>query len=527
MPSTKTDSTQLPTIKLDTTLTELYKLASPRSSNKHLAHIHSLANCCVALGPHVPRNKKFIYQDGVFASTPLGDLKLSNTNFRRSLSIKYMSIVPQRDTFISGDSTVIFFDIDSNEIQQTAHSRQEIETTMAVLEMSQKPRLIHCPGPHIIPQKESSIDLIASFKVAIDGLEGHHYSLDVDLEKHWFVNSKAALAGSGLPAPRTEVIEVDGYPIPAKNCCDVCRTAESDYEEEDILTIVPNDCKGPRGGWIRERERGIVSAIATRCIPFVLKTQQTFGGCGTWIIRDEKQRDRLLNDILRDDGVIRRILSQVNDSNHHLHPGHMILSDFVKDVIGNYGVTFFVTDTGEVIFMGVSEQIFAGDSKSWTGNIINYEKQYTLRGMLKPVMEQTAQWLSKEHGYHGPVGMDILKTNTVGDTDSEKGGHPTLQIVDLNVRVSGSMSLPLLKSHFTSRGLHCASISMLTMKHDRWAFIARWKGEFEAGHMVILSWYYDQKTDMSQGSIVAGGENETRLHEIMEKVHRTAEHAFF
>lgn len=527
MPFPKRGDTQLPTIKLDTTLTELYKLASPRSSNKHLAHIHSLANCGVALGSYVPRNKKFLYQDGNFVNTPLGDLESSNADFRRSLSIKYLSIIPQRDAFISGDSSVILFDIDSDEIEQTAHGRQEVEATMAVLERSQKPRFLHCPGPHFIPREESRIDAIASVKVAIDGLEGHEYPLNVELEKHWFVNSKAALAGSGLPAPRTEVIEVDGYPSLAKDCCDVCRAAELDHDDEDILAIVPNNCEGPRGDWVREREQRIFSAIAARCTPFVLKTQQTFGGSGTWIVRNEQQRDQLLNDISRDDGVIRRILSQVNDSNQHLHPGHMILSDYVKDVIGNYGITLFVTDTGDVIFMGVAEQLFASDGKSWTGNVINYEKQCALRERLKSVMEQTAQWLSKEHGYHGPVGIDILEAKTVSDADSQNGEHPELQIVDLNVRVSGSMSLPLLKSHFTSRGLHCASISMVTMKHGRWDFIARWKDEFESGRMVIISWHYDQETDISLGSVVVGGENEARLHEIIEKVHRTTKHVTF
>ncbi|ROV91364.1 hypothetical protein VMCG_09707 [Cytospora schulzeri] len=392
---------------------------------------------------------------------------------------------------------------------------------MAVLERSQRPQILHCPGPENLPLKETSIDVIAGFKIAIDGLEGHHYPLDVELEKHWFVNSKAALAGSGLPAPRTEVIEVDGYPTPARDCCDICRAAESDHDDDDILTIVPYDCKGPRGDWVREGEQKIISAIAARCTPFVLKSQQTFGGSGTWIINDVQQRNQILNEISRDDGVIRRILSQVNDGNHHLQPGSMILSECVKDIIGNYGVTLFVTDTGDVIFMGVAEQLFASDGKAWTGSIINYEKQGMLQERLKPVMEQTAQWLSKGQGYHGPVGIDILETEMVGDTARHNGERPPLQIVDLNVRVAGSMSLPLLKSHFTSRGLQCASVSMVTMRHGRPEFIARWKDDFESGRMIIISWYYDPGTNTSLGSIVVGGEDENILHEIIEKVHRT------
>lgn len=159
-----------------------------------------------------------------------------------------------------------------------------------------------------------------------------------------------------------------------------------------------------------------------------------------------------------------------------------MLSNLVKDPTGNYGATFFVTETGEVIFMGVEEQMLASDGTAWTGSIINYEKQGALRERLQPLMEQTAQWLSKEHDYHGTVGIVVLETRAMA-TDSHEGKHPILQIVDLNVRVSGSISLPLLKTQFTRRELHCASVSMVTMRHDRQDFIARWKEEFESGRM--------------------------------------------
>lgn len=528
MPTAKEVAPRLPTIKLDTTLTELYKLARPRNSDKNLAHIYALANCGVPLGSHVARNKKFLYQDGDFINTSLRDLASNNTDLRRLASIKYLSIIPQRDAFITGDSSVIFFDIDADKTQQTAHGREEVESTMAVLDKSQNPQLLHCPGPHNLPLKDSGIDLIVGVKAAIDGLEGHDYSLNMDLEKHWLVNSKAALAGSGLPTPPTEVIEVDGYPAPARDCCDVCRTAES-ANGEDILSVVPRSCKGPRGNWVMQKEQNIVSAIAARRTPFVLKSQQTFSGSGTWIVSDAPQRERLLSDIARDDGFIRRILSQVNIDNHHLQPGSMILSDCVPDLLGNFGITFFATDTGDVIFMGVTEQQIASDGKAWTGSVINYEKQGEPREKFSPLMEQTAQWLSQRHGYHGPVGIDILESKMVGesDTDSEEGDRSTLQIVDLNVRVSGSMPLPLLKSHFTSRGLHCASVSMVMMRDGRWEFISRWRQEFESGQLLILSWYYDQGTNTSLGSIAIGGKDDAMLHDIMEKVHRITEHVSF
>ncbi|KUI72774.1 hypothetical protein VM1G_08185 [Cytospora mali] len=117
-------------------------------------------------------NRKFLYQDGDFVNTPLRDLSSNYEDVRRSLSTKYLSIVPQQDAFISGDSSVVFFDIDPDDTQRTAHGRQEAGTTMGVLEKSQKPRLLHCHGAQSLPLQEPGIDLIAGIKVAIDVLEG-------------------------------------------------------------------------------------------------------------------------------------------------------------------------------------------------------------------------------------------------------------------------------------------------------------------------------------------------------------------
>lgn len=81
----------------------------------------------------------------------------------------------------------------------------------------------------------------------------------------------------------------------------------------------------------------------------------------------------------RDDRVIRRLCFQVNADNNNLQPGFMVLSVCVEDILGKFGVTFFATDTGNVIFLDVSEQLLASDGKAWTGSIINYENQ----GMLQ------------------------------------------------------------------------------------------------------------------------------------------------
>lgn len=242
---------KLPTVKLDTTLAELYKQASPEGAQTRLAHVHRMVSCGLDLGASLPRNKKFIYQDGPFNTVPISHLTAGNAGLRRSLATKYLGLIAQRDAFISGDDVVVFFHIDQSPGQR-AHDREEARDTMAVLGVEQRPELVFCPGPSKIPIRQHGIGRIA-YKCALDELDG--YPLAMDLETHWFLNSKAALAWSGLPTPRTGIIEAIGH-CPAKEaCCEAC-TAENNGSP-----FVPVGCTGPRSAWLREQTDRVISAI--------------------------------------------------------------------------------------------------------------------------------------------------------------------------------------------------------------------------------------------------------------------------
>jgi hypothetical protein len=117
--------------------------------------------------------------------------------------------------------------------------------------------------------------------------------------------------------------------------------------------------------------------------------------------------------------------------------------------------------------------------------------------------------------YVGFVGADVLVTGEGGAGGNEEGG---LFVVDVNVRTTGSLTLPLLRGHFTERGLMCASTFAIVVRGGRRGFIARWRRWFEEGRMVILGWYEDPWTGMSSGSVVVGGEDRRRLGELMRAV---------
>jgi hypothetical protein len=509
---------ELPTIRLDTTLAELYKRPDPSASSQRIGFVFTGVNSALDLTDSFPRNEKFLYQDSPFNTLPTKKLvRSTSASLQRSLATKYLSLTAQRDAFIAGPASsaaVICFPVDAADPD---HSRREAEATMSVLDPSQKPELVFCPGPTDIPPlKELKVDRIAC-KVVLDGLEG--LPLTVPLETTWYLNSKAALADSRLPTPRMVVVEVNGFCAKASGCCEVC------IKDGAGTHFVPVDCLGARGNWINEEEQRILDAVRLKPIPFVLKNQQTFGGAGTWVVNSEEDKTDLLEVLSGKDGVLRKMLARVTEANHHLKPATIIISEIVKDPIGDYGITFFVTDKGEAIFLGVSEQM-TDSNNAWIGSTINYTRQDSLREKFDPLVKRTAAWLT-EKGYYGPAGMDILETATPGHTDSHTGEETAYHIVDLNVRTSGSMCLPVMRGHFTNLGLKCASSFSVSIKGSREEFIEASRDDFVSGRMCILSCYHDLKINKSIADVVIGGSDEADLQQRMRRIRDVTDEVVF
>ncbi|KAK2031143.1 hypothetical protein LX32DRAFT_714802 [Colletotrichum zoysiae] len=537
----------LPTITLDTTLADLYRRACPKQADKRIAQVLCGINSCAELSAGVPRNAKYLYQDTPFNTVPPDEScsgpadEDEERRQRRQLAVKYLSLIPQRDAFISGDTAVVLFHIDETEGQK-AHDRREARRTMSALAASQRPDLVFCAGPSAIPVKEEGIDAIA-YKLVLDGLEG--YNLIVPPDTHWFLNSKAALARSGLPTPGATIIEVDGVADEARLCCAPCAGDAAGF-------VIPPACAGPRGRWFEAQRDGILAALASSPLPFVLKNQQTFGGAGTYVVRTEEERGKLVADLRG--GVLRRLLSSVTEANAHLRPAALVLSDLVEDPVGDYGLTFFVTDAdgGAPIFLAASEQL-TDDVNAWIGSTINYARQDELKRKFGPLVEKIAAWL-RGHNYVGPAGADVLETAPLKDgkpgTDgrttngSTAGGQKTngrtngdraepeqdfsrFHVVDLNVRTSGSLCLPLLRRHFTSRGLMSGSSFSISCRQGRDAFIASFRDDFSSGRMCIVSWYEDPATGVSFADVAVGAEDERGLRRAMQRVRDATEQVTF
>ena len=499
----------LPLITLDITLAELYRKASPSNAHKKVAQVLCGVNSSLDLSDDFPRNVKYLYQDTLFNSLSKRELTDQNHELQRSLAMKYLSLIPQRDAFISGDTVVVLFNVDQSP-EQIEHDRQEAQRTIQILNPKQQPSLVLCPGPGKIPMKENGIDMVAC-KLVLDQLGD--YPMVCELEKHWYINSKEALASSGLPMPKCEIIEVVGYSQEAETCCSHCLEGDTFF--------IPSDCSGSRAKWLNEQKDRLLGRLLSRSLPFVLRNQQTFGGAGTYVVTNEEERSKLVQDF--SSGLLRKLYSQVTAQNYRLKPGTILLSDLVSDPIGDYGLTFFVTENGGAIFLAVSEQLIA-EHRAWIGSTINYKRQQQLEEKFRPIMHKIVAWLHS-HGYYGPAGADILETER-----KPVNGEPVstkLHIADLNIRTSGSLCLPLLRGHFESRGLTWGSSFSITVQSTRDNFIREWKEQFESGRMCILSWYEDKNTGVSIADVALGSENEQRLQEEMQRVREATDDVTF
>ncbi|KAJ4261450.1 hypothetical protein NW762_006875 [Fusarium torreyae] len=495
----RTTAMKLPTVVLDTTLAELYSQAGSDYKDKRIGQVLSGFSALVPLSDKIPPNRKYIYQDGPFTSNGSSRTESEDT----ATAIKYLSLVNQRDAFICGAGPAIFFHMDASS-KKRDHDQKQVIKTLATLSDTQRPQPVFCDGPETIPIKEAGIDFLAC-KVISDDLE--RYNNVVPLETHWFLNSKRALADSGLPTPKCVAVTVDGFPTDAQSCCAICIGGGLDN------FIIPENCAGVRGTWLKEQSLRLYQALKSHPLPFVLKNQATFGGAGTFIVRTEEERQKIVEDLGK--GFLSRLLSAVNAGNSHLEPATMLLSDMIQDPIGDYGITFFVNEKGrKPVFLGVSTQMIEGGT-AWVGSIIDYRQQDELRIKFGTLLNQVSDWL-QSYGYIGPAGADVLE-----DADG------TFHVVDLNVRTTGSCCLPLLRTHFTSRGLDYASSFSIDVEQRRDEFLDMFQTEFQEGRMCVISWYEDEETGGSLAELVVGAEDDTKLKKLMDRVNENSNSVTF
>ncbi|KAF5010393.1 hypothetical protein FDECE_3445 [Fusarium decemcellulare] len=446
-------------ITLNNTLRDLYHLDGGDEEDIALVYVVPVADIQMSAG--IPPSRKYMYQS---PALPTNDCDV--------LAREFLQLAPQLFGFIAGEMPLFMFDLDSTPVEKFTMSgprqyRLDADLVFSRLNPAQRPRPTFVARPADV--KISSTTKVVQVN-PMDCMERLPQLIPPD--DHYRVLSKRGLAMSGLPTPKSIIhdLELDLRQLSSQEAVD--------YEIKRISAL-----------------------IAQHQIPFVLKLPQSLSGQGTLLVRRESDREAAIK-VLQPE--LRRMASQITEENMHLQPCSIIVQQMVPGEA--VAVSFFVTRAGRAVFNACCGQLI-DDEGGWGGGFIDYNAQDDLAQIYGDIMNQAATYLY-ENSYWGPVGIDIM-------TDAQ--GQQL--VIDMNVRVSGSHPLGVLKNFFQERGFDLAMLWFpFIVKGTRESFEKAFRNELWAGCLVIIGWVHmrDRKTSMS--TVILAETNGELLRQLMTRV---------
>lgn len=142
-------------------------------------------------------------------------------------------------------------------------------------------------------------------------------------------------------------------------------------------------------------------------IPCVVKLTHGYAGLGNFMIRSDA-----------DEAAMQKQLQQ------HWPDADFVVNSMIENIVDDYGVQFYLRRDGSTVWLGLTEQNFNSQQR-WCGGVYRSDLQQSQYESLVPFVQATAKHLS-ERGYHGVVGIDVLRT--------EDGKQ---FLVDVNPRLTG------------------------------------------------------------------------------------------
>ncbi|CAN8098565.1 unnamed protein product [Discula destructiva] len=354
------------TIRLDTTLADLYRecgIPGPFVVTMYCVFGH--------MDLHPSFSRELVYPEDE-EPVPYTDDEQEIARLRRVI----LGLKPLRRAFGLGSVGVLLF---APNITEPGMAR-----ALSQLEPDQRhrPKIVDLEGDNFFGRlREATRGAKLLFWRPQGWMDEHDCLLDP--REMFDVNSKMFLLTSGIRTPRSEVL--------------------------DLQKLALNDPSG---------------IFQQQPLPFVVKLPRAGCGFGTFIVKTEAQRSKLLVSLVtyKARGTTDVILSQYIDLVHDLS---------VHFVVGAPGSAH---DRNNPLIMGVTIQTLTSDGK-WLGGHIDYSKQGELRDMVWDTVQDTTRKLPES--FMGWAGVDI-----VADRDGRQW------VVDLNARFTGSMPICFMSGHF-------------------------------------------------------------------------------
>ncbi len=193
--------------------------------------------------------------------------------------------------------------------------------------------------------------------------------------------------------------------------------------------------------------------------PYLIKTSHGISGEGTYIIKSASDLNYCLEELRKYLDI--KLLDTI------------IVSEFVKNVVENYCVQFYVNKAGDITLIGTTRQLVTPEG-NYLGGLIHYRE--TDMSRFFEMIAAVGQYAHKQ-GYFGVIGFDVLE---------DKDGQ--FYAIDANFRVNGSTPLCLQRHTLLGLGKEVATYSSdYRMDGTLDSILVTLKPELERKDFIILS----------------------------------------
>ncbi|BBD57535.1 hypothetical protein NIES2109_03020 [Nostoc sp. HK-01] len=164
--------------------------------------------------------------------------------------------------------------------------------------------------------------------------------------------------------------------------------------------------------------------------PYLIKTSHGLSGEGTYIINNTRELNYCFEELRKYIDI--KLLDTI------------IVSEFIKNVVQNYCVQFYINKSGEIKLIGTTSQLVTAEG-NYLGGMINYREidMNKFSEMIAAIGKYAHQ-----HEYFGVIGFDVLE---------DKEGQ--MYVIDVNFRVNGSTPLCLQRHTLLALGKEVAKYS--------------------------------------------------------------------
>lgn len=222
--------------------------------------------------------------------------------------------------------------------------------------------------------------------------------------------------------------------------------------------------------------------------PCIVKLSHGYAGLGNFTIRNAA-----------DETAMRQQLARQWPNSR------LVINSIIENVTGDYGVQFYLTRRGDMIWLGLTQQHF-DENDRWNGGSFSAELEDELFDDLKPIVEASGRYLSG-CGYFGVVGIDVLR-------DSSNGFF----LVDVNPRLTGITPFLMASRMFVTEGASQGVYQASCRFHGSMTQLLTRIGGVKDARIVVLGAFEDAGNSVTICHLSVSSDSRSNNQKILERL---------